>query len=475
MDTKTFPIKTQKRYDVIVVGGGTTGIAAAIASARHGAKTAVIETLAFLGGNAANLPAWLGFYDLQGRQVVRGIAWELIENLEKVGGATKTYLDPITSSVTGTSGNWVKIIATQQVAAAGADLWLQSMAVDVATEKIGDQITARGIYLFNREGLHYYDASVIIDCTDTGEIARKSGASMVRGRAGDHKVQVSSWTVTVGNVDFKKLLEYYTANPDQIRPFTLRDPEALLDQMHQAEVFVMGSFNRLIQKAKADGLALTRDFFPGIAFPKVGEVMHVASRVEDVNPNDAANNAHAQIEGMRQAQLWMQFLRDYVPGFEQCRLVTTPSHIGIRETNHMEGEYLLTGKDLMNGRPFPDVVALGGYHLDIHTPDHAGLETSRPPTYQIPFRSLMPKGVEGLLVAGRAISATHEAQSSTRVIPISMAQGQAAGTAAALAATQGIGLRALDVSELQRTLIADGCELGQNLGIFPQADANATK
>ncbi len=461
METKLFPIKTKHQYDVIVVGGGTTGIAAAIASARHGARTAIIENLAFLGGNAVNIPAWMGFHNLQGQQVVRGIAWELIEKLRQVGGATQTYLDPITSSVTGTSGNWVKIIATQEVASAGVDVWLQCLAVDVQTERVKDRQRIGGVYAFSREGLHFYAASVVVDCTDTGEIARMAGAHMVRGRPGDHKVQVSSWTVTVGNVDFEKLLAYFTANPDQIRPFRLTDPKALLDQMHTAEVFVMGAFKRLIQQAKADGLPLPRDVFPAVAFPKVGEVMHVASRVENVNPNDAANNARSQIEGMRQTQLWMDFLQRYVPGFERCRLVTTPSHIGIRETNHMEGEYLLTKEDLMTGRTFEDVIALGGYHLDIHTPDHTGLETARPPTYQIPYRCLVPKNVDGMLVAGRAISATHEAQSSTRVIPISMAQGQAAGTAAALAVRCQVHPREIDIRELQKMLIGDGCELGQ--------------
>jgi ribulose 1,5-bisphosphate synthetase/thiazole synthase len=466
MESRSFALKTRQQYDVIVIGGGTTGIAASIAAARHGARTAIVESLAFLGGNAANLPGWLGFHNLQGQQVIRGIAWEIIEKLRTVGGATKTYLDPITSSVTGVNGSWLKIIATQQVDADDVDVWLQTLAVDVATRQQDDRKHAEGVYVFNREGLHYYEAKVIVDCTDSGEIARMAGARMVRGRAGDHKVQVSSWTVTVGNVDFEKLMAYFVKNPDQIRPFPLKDPEALLDQMHDAEVFVMGSFNRLIQKAKANGLNLPRDFFPGSAFPKLGDVMTVASRVENVDPNDAANNAQAQIEGMRQTQLWMKFLHEYVPGFENCRLITTPSHIGIRESSHMVGEYTLTGEDLMAGQRFEDVIALGGYHLDIHTPDHPGLETQRPPTYQIPYRSLLPKGVDGLLVAGRAISATHEAQSSTRVIPISMAQGQAAGTAAAMAAKHGIEPRDVDVKELQRMLIADGCELGQNLGIF---------
>ncbi len=457
MSTRAFLIKTTRDYDVIVVGGGTTGIAAAMAAARHGARTAIIDYLGFLGGNAVNIPAWMGFHNLSGQQVVGGIAQELVDKLRAVDGATQPYLDPITGSVVGVSGNWLKVIAAQEVQAAGVDIWLHSLVVDVESDGSSGRKRAKGVYLWNREGLHYYTADVIVDCTDSGDAARLAGAQLVRGRDTDHKVQVSSWTVTVGNVDFEKLLAYFSAHPREIRPFPLSDQalQALLRQMWTAEVFVMGSFYELISHARADGLELPRTRFPAVAFPPRGEIMHVGSRVEDVDPNDAANYTRAEIEGMRQTQLWMEFLRRYVPGCENCRLVNTPSHIGMRETNHLVGEYTLTRDDLMTGQPFDDVIALGGYHLDIHTPDHGGLETERPPTYQIPYRCLVPKGVDGVLVAGRVISATHEALSSTRVIPISMAQGQAAGTAAALAVRLGIEPRDVPIAELQAVLRKD--------------------
>jgi hypothetical protein len=225
--------------------------------------------------------------------------------------------------------------------------------------------------------------------------------------------------------------------------------------MRRADVFVMGSFYDLVRRARADGLALPRTFLPGVAYPPRGEIMHVGVRVEDVDPNDAENYTRAEIEGARQAQLWLTFLRTYVPGCAQCRLVTTPSHIGMRETNHMRGEYTLTRDDLMEGRMFEDAIALGGYHLDIHSPDHGGTETERPPCYQIPYRCLVPRDVDGLLVAGRCISATHEALSSTRVIPISMAQGQAAGTAAALAVRLGVNVRDVPIGALRTQLTRD--------------------
>ena len=463
MKTRIFPIKTTREYEVIVGGGGTTGIAAAIAAARSGAHTVIIDDHGFLGGNAVNIPAWMGFHDLSGRQVVGGIAEELVDKLRAVGGATEPYRDPITSSVTGINANWLKVIAAQEVDAAGVDIWLHSLVVDVDTERKGDRSRAKGVYVRNRDGLHYYAADVLVDCTDTGAVTRMAGAEMIRGRQRDGRVQVSSWTVTVGNVHFDRLLQYYAEHPREIRPFPLEDDvlDKLLAQMREADVFVMGSFYELIRRAKADGLDLPRTYLPGVAFPPRGEIMHVASRVEDVDPDDTYNYTRAEIEGMRQTQLWMAFLRKYVPGCEQCRLVATPSHIGVRETNHVVGEYTLTRDDLMAGRAFADVIALGGYHLDIHTPDHGGTETERPPTYQIPYRCLVPKGVESVLVAGRAISATHEALSSTRVIPISMAQGQAAGTAAALAVRRGIAVRETPIAELQARLRKDGAILPQ--------------
>jgi hypothetical protein len=356
-------------------------------------------------------------------------------------------------------GNWLKLVAAQEVQAAVVGIWLHSLVVDVAMDRSIDPPQVSGVYAMGRDGLHLLPARVMVDCTDAGDLARMSGVRMTRGRGKDGAVQVSSWTVTVGDVDFGPLLDYFEAHPSEMRPFPLEDPTALLRQMRDAEVFVMGSFHRLVQKAKSDGLDLPRNFVPGIAFPEVGQIMHVASRVEDVDPTKVASHTVAEMEGMRQAKLWMRFFREYVPGCAECRLIATPSQIGIRETYHMEGLYKLAADDLLAGRRFEDVVARGGYHLDVHSPDHGGVETKRPPAYDIPYRCLVPKGVDGLLVAGRAISATHEAVASTRVIPISMAQGQAAGTAAALAVQKQVVPREVSLPALQTMLRKGGAIL----------------
>jgi hypothetical protein len=233
-----------------------------------------------------------------------------------------------------------------------------------------------------------------------------------------------------------------------------------MDWMESRDAFVMGSFRSLIEKANADGLNLPRDTMPGIAFPRLGQIRTVAVSVQNVDPNDPENYTRSEIEGMRQVGLWYRFLREYVPGCRRILLTDTPAMIGIRETNHMVGTYVLKAEDLLQGRRFEDIIALGGYHLDIHTPDSPSFgELRQTPRYTIPYRSLLPKEVDGILVAGRAISAEHRALASTRVIPISMAQGEAAGVAAALAARIGKTPREIDVSLLQNTLRERGAIL----------------
>lgn len=455
MGTKTFEIINELSYDVIVVGGGTTGIAAAIASARQGKKTLLVEYYGALGGNSTSIPAWIGFHDANGNLVVGGIALEMIKKLREVDAATDFYMDPICSSAVGINTHWWKIIAMRECRKAGVHVLLHSSVVDIETDSSDDITRIKGVFIRNSLGLSYFSAKVVVDCTDSGNIAKKSGIKMVRGRSGDNKVQVSSWTVTFGNINFEKLLNYFKENPTEIRPFVLDNPEGLLKQMEKAEIFVMGSFKSLIQKAKADGVDVARDFMPGIAFPGKNYITSVGSRVENVDPLDTWNLTKAEETGMAQIEIWIKFLRQYVPGCEECLLQDSPTQIGIRESNHMIGEYVLTAEDLMQAKQFDDVIALGGYHLDIHSPDHLGLETQKAPAYQIPYRCLFSKKVENLLVAGRAISATHEAYSSTRVIPISMAQGQAAGLAAAMAAAQDCRVYDVPIDQLQAQLRND--------------------
>lgn len=461
--TFTQTVQSEGHFDVIVIGGGTTGVCAAIASARTGANTAIVEYYGFLGGNAVTGTPWMAFHNYQQRRlVVRGIPLEIIERLRTVDGASEFLFDPILSSTIAVNPGWLKVVLTDMVEEAGISCYLHSLATGV---EVNDG-HLKSIIIQNKQGCQRLHAKAFVDCTDTGDIAVMAGADYELGRRPDGKLQVASYVHVIGDIDMDAFIGYFEEHPDQMRPHTFpeKDMKELLGQLRTTSLFSMGAFPKLIAQAKRDGVEFDRDFLVGIAYPKNRELMLVTSRVEDVDANNVASFTEAEMTGLRQVKGIMEFIKKYVPGGRNARLVTSGHQIGIRESRHILGDYYLTGEDLVAGKRFDDVIALGAYHLDIHTPDHKGLAPLRqPPTYQIPYSCMLPKKVDRLLVAGRCISADHAAESSTRVIPISGAQGQGAGIAAGLAAKADLPVRRIDIEALQRVLMEQGAEIGQTL------------
>ncbi len=177
---------------------------------------------------------------------------------------------------------------------------------------------------------------------------------------------------------------------------------------------------------------------------------------------DSFDLTEAEIEGRKQAHAIVAFMRNYIPGFEHAVIVTTGPHIGIRESRKINGAYRLTASDLLENKMFEDAIAMGGYPIDIHSPDGGTMEhhyLKKSSWYSIPYRCLYTNELDNLLVAGRCISATHEACAAVRVTPILMAISEGAGTAAAIAAKQGIGVAAIDVTQLQNLLKDHGAFL----------------
>jgi len=197
--------------------------------------------------------------------------------------------------------------------------------------------------------------------------------------------------------------------------------------------------------------------------PRRGEMGVYATNVANVDSTDAWSLTRAEMELRRQALITVQFLKKYVPGFEAAHLIDAAPQVGVRETRRIIGEYVLTKEDVIEGRRFPDVVAKGSHPADIHSPEDPKMvihiHVKDGGSYDVPYRCLVPKKVDNLLVAGRCASASHEAMGSARVVGSCMAMGQAAGTAAALCVVDHVVPRGLDVEGLQRRLVEQGAIL----------------
>ena len=215
------------------------------------------------------------------------------------------------------------------------------------------------------------------------------------------------------------------------------------------------------------------------------EYLVVSTRVLGLDPTDVQSMTGAYMKTYQQIPIIVKFFQKYVPGFNQSYLREIAPMLGVRESRRITGDYILQADDLIEGRYFEDSVCMGGYHIDIHRPTGTWVDSRNVEAYTIPLRSLSAKDVEGLMMAGKCLSATHEAVASTRVIPICMAQGQAVGTAAALAVRTHRGVREISILDLQDLLVSQGAEIGRTLeppneqlieeiGVLPKDEPEST-
>lgn len=432
-----------RKWDVIVVGGGPTGIVAAIAAARCGAKVMIIERYGFLGGLATfHLPI-LSFFDSNGERMVSGIPEEFIQRVKSMGGSPGHFTHTILQSYTPVDSEIVKLVALLMMQESGVDLLLHNMVVDV--EVSNDSID--NLLVQSKSGYHKYSSSIIVDATGDADIAFRSGASVRVGREKDGLTQAATLLFRMGNVNLEEVREYLIKYPEESY-YPLEDIE---------KTYIFMGFKKLVEQGKLHGdYNIPRDYL----------IFHRVIRDDEVAINtgkilglalDVGDLTDAEIEGKKQMMELVNFLKKYVPGFARAYLIDSTVQIGIRETRRIIGEYVLSTEDVLSGRKFSDGIARSKYPLDIHDPTLASsfLQQLSAP-YEIPYRCLIPKIISNLLVAGRCISATHEALSSARVMGTCMATGQAAGVAAALCALDGISPGKLEVSRLLGALRSQG-------------------
>ncbi|GAB5518529.1 MAG: FAD-dependent oxidoreductase [Rhodothermales bacterium] len=429
MHTYSAPIRQTIDTDVLVVGSGSAGSVAALAAAETGAQTMLVERYGFMGGISTQvLDTFYGFYTpgTPKRKVIGGLPDVVVGELMWRGVA---LIRPNTYG----AGNGVtydaevlKMVWETLALERGVRLLYHTFVLDATTD--GDRIT--GVIAANKQGLLHIRAKAVVDASGDADVAAAAGAPFEGPK--DGPVQALTTTFRMINVD--------TDRARQVKKTKLHD---------------------LMADAIAQGYNLPRKEGSVHITPFDG-VMHTnMTRVGNIDGTDAHQLTAAEVEGRRQAAEYARFLVDFVPGYEQSVLADLSNQIGIRESRRLYGDYRLSRADVLQARTFDDAIAQCGAPIEEH---HSGGDTRweyvpEGQTYGLPLRCLLPQKVEGLLVAGRCLSADHDAHASARSMGQCMAMGQAAGTVAALAVAQNTLPREVRFTDVHDTLRATGAML----------------
>ena len=460
--------KVHSESDVVVAGGGPSGLIAAIAAARAGAKTVLVEQYGFLGGmaTAASVGPFSPFhYDDQ--QITMGIPQELVERLMAAGGSTG-HLKCVPEYGSGSYMAYFdrevyKTVAFDMCLEAGVRLLLHSFVADAVV----DGKLVRGIEVTNKSGRQHVLGKVTVDATGDGDVAARAGAEVKWGRESDQLAQPMTMFFEMANVDVDKVIAYIEANPDDFEWTSRLYSRTPLPKSINQTYFVAQGFRKSVAEAKAKNeLNMGRDTVLLQSTMREGTIVFNSTRVGKLKGTDADDFTKAEIEGRHQAMSLAAFMKKYVTGFENAYVSSTGIQIGVRESRHIVGDYVLQKDDVVEGKRFADVIARGFFPVDIHDPSgskgyHAGGSTWIKPKgpYDIPLRCLMPKGIEGLFLTGRNISASHEAHGSLRVQGTAFAIGHGSGAAAAVAALSGVSTHAIDYRKVQKLLLSQHANL----------------
>jgi hypothetical protein len=406
---------------VLVVGGGPAGIAAATAAARAGARTMLVERYGYLGGLATGgLVLYMdGLFDKSGERCIGGIHWESLERLRDLGGLaaqtpTRLHVD----------SELYKVVADNLCVESGVELRLHCWAVDSLVED--GRVT--GVIVESKSGREAILADVCVDATGDGDVGAYAGAAYDFGSL---RIGLN---LKVGGVDREAYQAFASEYPERIR--SLRQ-----------ELIDLGGYPL--------GAGATPYSDQGVYWVNVIGLADRESTEEgkrsfagELSAIDVEDLTYAEVELRRRLLQSVNYYRETMPGYENVRLLAFAPQLGVRDSRHIKGEHTLTLAEMEEGRTFDDVIGMTGRTFDVAGDDLHHL--------QVPYRALVPESIDGLLVGGRCISVDQGLVGPIRIIPPCMMTGQAAGTAAAIAASSGVQPRAVDVTALRRQLSVDG-------------------
>jgi hypothetical protein len=456
---------TRAHYDVVVVGGGCAGVAAAISAAKKGARTLLIEAGTMIGGELITGLPVDGAMNARGEWIVGGSMKEILDEHARLGG----YIGPIK--------DWrliwyvcidpeiMKIAVSNVVRRHGVHVWLYSFAEDVVVDK--GEVT--GIVVLNKRQRTLVTADVFIDCSGDGDIAMMAGAeTMVSNEKGEF--QPLTMLFRISGVKSEPLLRFCVDQPENLAvgesewmgaDLTPRECAQKLYDQGQPAIFFKGN-GPLIQEGIRSGKLKYETALIGLipVSKERGEVSINTTRIANIDATDTVKLSDAF--GTLVDQVWscVDFMRSSVPGFEDAHFSGLSHRVGIRETRRIRGDTVLTGDDVLNARKRDDGIGKGAHHIDIH---QDGIKQVRIPvkhggSYDMPYDMLIPRGVKNVYVAGRCMSADREGHGSARVMGPCMAQGDAAGLGAvmSMALNDRGDLRGVHVGRLRDGIRATG-------------------
>lgn len=453
-----------RHYDVIVVGGGAAGVAAAIAAAKNGANTLLVEAGPSVGGELLSGLPIDGCLNGQGEWIVGGVAADLFDHTRSLDGYVGHIFDWRLIWGVCLDPEVMKLVVVEALARNKVKTLLYSFVEDVVLD--GSRVV--GVVVVNKSQKTLFTADFIIDCSGDGDVSVLAGAPYEKGSP-QGEFQPVTLVFRMSGVDYQALLEFVRDHPEEFilgeSPVHQKTPAECAYEIYKSGYPFAG--------LNAKGPMLSAAIASGEMFPCTAVYMWPTSiarreigfnttRIADIDATDTMTLSESLSTLVEQVRTAMTFAKRKIPGFSQATLSGVAPRIGIRETRRIMGEYVLTADDVVTGRKFPDGIAKGGHHVDIHG---SGTAQKRIPvqngvSYDIPYGCLVPKNLSNVLVAGRCLSSTREANGSARVMGQCMATGEAAGTAAAMCVEMGWrDVRQVDVPELRKALKAQGAIL----------------